>query len=54
MDLQDEGSQPVARTEDVESQQLALAREGVAQIVRELASSGGESRCNVTVFFSIN
>ncbi|CAK8679046.1 unnamed protein product [Clavelina lepadiformis] len=40
MDLQDEGSQPVARTEDVGSQQLALAGEGVAQIVRELASSG--------------
>ncbi|XP_076824392.1 uncharacterized protein LOC143470252 isoform X2 [Clavelina lepadiformis] len=40
MDLQDEGSQPVARTDDVESQQLALAREEVAQIVRELASSG--------------
>ncbi|XP_076824410.1 uncharacterized protein LOC143470262 isoform X2 [Clavelina lepadiformis] len=40
MDLQDEGSQPVTRTEDVESQQLAIARQEVAQIVRELASSG--------------
>ncbi|CAK8679059.1 unnamed protein product [Clavelina lepadiformis] len=40
MDLQDEGSQPVARTEDVESQQLALAGEEVVQIVRELTSSG--------------
>ncbi|XP_076824379.1 uncharacterized protein LOC143470250 isoform X2 [Clavelina lepadiformis] len=40
MDLQDEGSQPVAITEYEGSQQLALAREEVAQIVRELASSG--------------
>ncbi|XP_076824396.1 uncharacterized protein LOC143470253 isoform X2 [Clavelina lepadiformis] len=40
MDLQDEGSQPEARTEDVGSQQVALAREEFAQTVRELASSG--------------
>ncbi|CAK8679051.1 unnamed protein product [Clavelina lepadiformis] len=40
MDLQDEGSQPVARTEDVGSQQLVLAREEFAQIVRELALPG--------------
>ncbi|XP_076824447.1 uncharacterized protein LOC143470294 isoform X2 [Clavelina lepadiformis] len=36
MDLQDEGSQPVARTEDVESQQLAH----VGQLLREVKSSG--------------
>ncbi|XP_076824388.1 uncharacterized protein LOC143470251 isoform X2 [Clavelina lepadiformis] len=48
MDLQDEGSQPVARTEDVGSQQVALAKEGVAQIVRELASSGAAGTIHLT------
>ncbi|CAK8679005.1 unnamed protein product [Clavelina lepadiformis] len=48
MDLQDEGSQPVARTEDVGSQQLALAGEEVAQIVREVASSGAAGTIHLT------
>ncbi|CAK8679001.1 unnamed protein product [Clavelina lepadiformis] len=50
MVLQDEASQPVARTEDVGSQQLALAREEAALIVRELASSGGTINIQIAPF----